>query len=110
MTVAQMRARSKWVTRRDVNTWQRLKVGDFVMAIEKGMGLKPGEKQVELYPIEIRDIRIEKLSDITPEDVVKEGFPTWTTEQFLEFFLRERKKSSGELLVRRIQFREVIPF
>lgn len=40
LTIEQMRARTKTVTRR--KGWAFLKPGDLVWAVVKGMGLKPG--------------------------------------------------------------------
>lgn len=63
ITTKQMYAGTKDVTRR--LGWWNLKVGDVVMAVEKGMGLKKGEKVKRIYPIEIVSVSREPLQYIT---------------------------------------------
>ncbi len=48
LTTQQMQDRTKDVTRRV--GWWFLKPGDVIMAVEKGMGLKKGEKIKRMYP------------------------------------------------------------
>lgn len=62
MTIDAVRDRTKTVTRRHVDTWKTLKPGDRLTLIEKGMGLKPGQKQVVLAEVEIVDVRVEPLN------------------------------------------------
>lgn len=102
ITTEQMYAKTKSVTRR--LGWSFLKPGDIVMAVEKGMGLKKGEKIKKIYPIEIISIRGESLSNITLEDVAREGFPQMNVPQFVRMFA----KSHGcdvHTMVNRIEFR-----
>ena len=82
-TVSQMRDGSKTVTRRDPGTWANLEPGDRVLAIEKGMGLKKGERQTPIGVIEIVDNRVEHVADLTVDEVALEGFPGMTPEDFL---------------------------
>lgn len=107
LTTAQMRARTKDVTRR--YGWTFLKVGDVVLAVVKSMGLRKGEKVETLYPIEILDVQREPLSAITmhPLDVVREGFPHLTSAQFVAMLCKHSGKSPDEL-VTRIVFQEFI--
>ena len=56
ITVDAVRARTKTVTRRHASTWATLKPGDRLTLIEKGMGLKRGEKQVVLAEVEVEDV------------------------------------------------------
>ena len=63
LTIEQVRSQTKWVTRRI--GWDNLKAGDRLQPIEKGMGLKKGERQTLLgSPIEVVSIRKEAISAI----------------------------------------------
>ena len=80
MTIDAVRDRSKTVTRRHVDTWKTLKPGDRLTLIEKGMGLKPGEKQVVICEVEVVDVRVEPISLMSSDvrygrqEVKLEGF------------------------------------
>jgi hypothetical protein len=106
-TLAQFNARTKTVTRRD-GWWDeeknepRVKRGDIITGIQKGMGLQKGERQVVLHDIEVLNARREELGAITPEDVAREGFPGWTCEQFISFYGRP-----SDHQVTRIEFRHL---
>jgi phosphoribosylglycinamide formyltransferase 2 len=77
-----------FVTRR--MGWWSLVPGDLLQPIYKGMGLKKGEKQQLLgCQIEVVEAYAESLDAITHLDVILEGFPTWTPEQFVEFFCKK---------------------
>lgn len=82
MTTAQMNARTKTVTRRF--GWWNLKPGDIVCAVEKGMGLKKGEKLKRLGYIRIISTRTEPLDAITQEDCIREGFPDYSPGMFTD--------------------------
>lgn len=87
MTTPQVEDRSKTVTRRATTTWRKLKVGDRVTLIEKGMGLKRGEKQRVLAEVEIVSVRIEPLGKIAdPGELSAEGFPDATPAWFRSFW------------------------
>lgn len=96
---------TKDVTRRLY--WQKLKAGDHLMVVEKTMGLKKGEKVVKLGEIEVINVRREPLLTITQEDVVREGFPDWDEQQFIDFFCQVNKFDSRDD-VTRIEFRKVM--
>ena len=103
LTIEQVRSQTKWVTRRI--GWANLKAGDRLQPIEKGMGLKKGESQTLLgCPIEIVSIRKEPIEAITPSDVVAEGFPDWTTAEFIEFIC-VKNKCKPDTIVNRIEFK-----
>ena len=102
ITTEQMYAQTKSVTRR--LGWSFLKPGDVVMAVEKGMGLKKGEKVKQIYPIEIVSIRGERLSDITLEDVAREGFPQMNVPEFVRMFAKSHGCDVHEC-VNRIEFK-----
>jgi hypothetical protein len=102
ITTEQMYAKTKTVTRR--LGWSFLKPGDIVMAVEKGMGLKKGEKIKKIYPIEIVSVRGEYLSSITIEDVAREGFPQMNVPQFVRMFAKSHSCDVNEV-VNRIEFK-----
>src|SRR5882672_6000358 len=60
LTTAQFRNRSKSVTRR--HGWRDLEPEDELMGVERGQGLKKGEKVVKLGAIRVDDVRMEKLN------------------------------------------------
>lgn len=101
MTKEQIIARTKTVTHR--YSWKFLKVGDILQGVEKGMGLKFGEKAVKLALIRVTKCHWEPLADITQEDVIKEGFPDWTPEQFIQFIYDNYGKHPCEK-IHRIEF------
>lgn len=101
-TIEQMRARTKTVTRRI--GWEHAEPGMRITAIEKGMGLRRGERQVVLGEIEVVSVRRERLADITADDVAREGFPGWTPAQFIELF-----GAPPERVVTRIEFKHCDP-
>lgn len=73
MTIDAVRARHKTVTRRHPDTWRTLWPGDRLTLVEKGMGLPKGAKQVVICEVEVTDVRIETLGDISSAEVDKEG-------------------------------------
>ena len=101
LTEAQLLDGSKDVTRR--LGWKNLRVGEIVIAIRKGMGLRPGEKQVVIGMIQIRAVTREPLCRITQDDCRREGFPRMTPTVFVTFF-RAANGCSAEDEVTRIEF------
>ena len=108
LTTAQFEARTKTVTRR--KGWATLCPGDVVMGIEKGMGLRKGQKVRRLHPIRIASVRREPLNAITWADVVREGFPEWSVQQFIDLY-RRANGGPADQPVTRIEFEhlEVTP-
>ncbi len=104
LTKQQMRDEIKDVTRR--LGWWFLKPGDIVNAMEKCQGLKKGEKQVLIYPIEIISTRSEPLFFITQKECVREGFPDMTPFGFVEMFCRANNCLSTAK-INRIKFRRL---
>ena len=86
LTTQQFLDGSKTQTRR--LGWLHVKVGDVLNAIEKGQGLKKGEKVKRLGQIRVTAVRREPVFLITPEDVVKEGFPKMSPHEFICFFVK----------------------
>jgi len=124
MTTAQFKDRSKTVTRR--LGWgcviQALKQGRpfKLMGCEKCMGRKVDEPLVRLGPIEIVSAHWEPLQRMIDDPVygkaecVREGFPDWTPEQFVQFFCKGHKLPDGRpctpaSLVNRMEFRYLDP-
>ena len=83
-TTAQVRARTKTVTRR--LGWRWLQVGTLLWAVEKGRGLKKGERVKRLALIRVVGVNVEPLQEITLRDVIREGFPGWTPADFVRRF------------------------
>lgn len=102
---------SKTVTRR-LGWWDkkadvpRLEPGERFMGVRKGMGLKKGERQVELGPSVCVDSRRERLDAITPEDVISEGFPDMTPAEFVAMFCAANR-CQPDTVITRIEFRRV---
>lgn len=105
-TVPQMRARTKFVTRR--YGWWFLKPGDRVQAVEKCMGLKKGEKVKKICVIQVFSTQATVLNAITHGECIAEGFPEMSCRD-----LRELIKSMCPphiekwWIVNRIEFRYV---
>jgi len=76
--------RRKTVTRR--LGWVFAKPGDRLTLCRKVMGRKKGESLVRLAEVELVAVDRQRLVDIEPADVAREGFPDWTPAQFVEFF------------------------
>lgn len=106
LTTRQVREQSKTHTRR--LGWAFLKSGDVVMAVEKGQGLKKGDRVTRLGRIEIVSIRHERLDRITQEDVAREGFPELTPAAFVDMFARANMCWVG-VMVAVIEFRYLDP-
>lgn len=92
-TTEQVRAEIKTETRRlgwweDKNGRRLVKPGDTLTLCEKVMGRRQGEPLVRICDVLVTDVRRERLCDITPEAVVAEGFPGWSTDMFIVFFTR----------------------
>jgi len=104
ITTQQMRERKKTVTRR--MGWSFLKEGEIIAAIEKGQGLKKGEKVVHIGKIKIISIRAEYLSEITLDEVKREGFPEMNVPQFIHMFCKANH-CEPHTLVNRIEFERI---
>ena len=104
MTVPQIKARTKTVTRRQ--GWANVKAGDVLMAVEKAQGLKKGEKVQRLGPIRVIDVREERIQDMTDADCVLEGFPELTRIGFILMYC-QANKCYAHHYCRRIEFEYV---
>lgn len=101
MTTDQIKDRSKTVTRRF--GWHFLEPGDEICAVEKAMGLRKGEKINRLAMIRIKSTRFEPLNEITQSDVIAEGFPYLSPEEFVQM-LADHYKIPPHVTVNRIEF------
>lgn len=105
LTTPQFLDGSKDVTRR--LGWWNLKAGDRLMAVEKAMGLKKGEKMKRLGVIEVISATAEPLAAMAEADVKREGFPDWTRADFINFFTEKNPKCGPFTTVMRIEFKKV---
>ncbi|RTL31261.1 MAG: ASCH domain-containing protein [Rhodocyclaceae bacterium] len=102
ITEPQLLDGSKTVTRR--LGWKTLKPGDRLLAVDKAMGLKRGERSKILGEIEILDVRREPLREITQDDVNREGFLHLVRHEFIEMFC-QAMSCTRDTEVTRIEFR-----
>jgi len=101
MTTEQVENRVKDVTRRF--GWWFLKPGDVVNAVQKAMGLRPGEKVVRICQIRIIGTRPEPLNAITKEECRREGFPELEPEDFV-LMLTKHYRCDPQEIVNRIEY------
>lgn len=103
-TIPQMLAGEKTVTRRDPFTWQKLRPGDNVLAVEKAMGLPKGAKQTPIGVIKIVSNEIVPFVNILlPYEAHLEGFES--VEAFLDAWQSlHGKQTWAGTKVRRIEF------
>jgi len=91
-TTEQILRQTKFETRR--LGWADLKPGEVFCAIEKGQGLKKGQKVRRLMVLICRSNRQQVLNRITSTAVVREGFHDLTTKEFVAQFCRLNKCAS----------------
>lgn len=107
LTKEQMINQTKTVTRR--NGWSNLKEGDLIQPVEKCMGLKKGEKQILIgQPIKIKSISVQRLYQITIDDLNREGFPWMNKETFISMYCKANKCDRNQQ-VNRIEFEFINP-
>jgi len=105
LTTPQFLDGSKDVTRR--LGWEKLKAGDLLCAVKKGMGLKPGEKVERLGMIRVLSVRREPVHSIMLDDVTREGFPGWSRQQFIDFFCKSHRPCEPHWDITRIEFERI---
>ncbi len=105
LTTQQVKDRTKSVTRRF--GWAFLKPNEKVRAVEKAMGLRPGEKIQRLCVIKIISTRWEPLKMITKEDCILEGFPDMEPEEFVEMICKHYPGKNPDSEINRIEFEYV---
>jgi hypothetical protein len=94
LTTQQILDRTKTVTRRV--GWLTLQPGTRIQAVEKSQGLRKGERVKRLAVLRITDVRREPLQAITADDVVAEGFPGMSVEEFISMFCRSHRVPVAE--------------
>ena len=110
LTVPQVRARAKFVTRR--LGCKDAKPGMMVQAVDKVMGFRKGQHPVKLDVIRFVDVRFEPLRRLLDEpeygaeEMVLEGFPDWAPSVFVEM-LCIGSCCTPETIVTRIKFEYV---
>lgn len=102
LTTQQILSRTKTVTRRF--GWAKLQPGTILQAVEKGMGLKRGEKAVKLCLIKVKSVKQEPLNVITKDELIKEGFPDITTAEFIKMIMKHYNLKESSILINRIEF------
>lgn len=80
---------------------------DYVMGIEKGMGLKKGQKQHELGPFRVLEAWREPLNVIDADEVRREGFPGMSPPEFIDMFIRANR-CAWDNWVTRIGFKRIV--
>lgn len=110
LTTKQMLDRTKTVTRR--HGWAQLKPGTLLQAIEKGQGLRKGEKVRKIGVIRVLSVEPEALGELVgteygDAEARREGFPDKTGEQFFEMFCQFHEDCCADTIVTRIEFEHV---
>jgi hypothetical protein len=88
MTTDAVRDQTKTETRRHVDTWKNLRVGDHLTLVEKAMGLRRGEKQVVLAEVVVIAVDVVTLVNITSAGIRREGFipAEWTVMRWAQWW------------------------
>lgn len=108
LTQAQIRARTKTVTRR--LGWESLKPGTVLMGAEKCQGLGKGGKIKPLGLIRVTHVRREPLRRMVEDtaygyaETEAEGFPGRSPQGFIGFFCKSHKGCTPDSEVTRIEF------
>lgn len=102
LTESQVRARNKTVTRR--MGWHVLRPGDRLTLCRKVMGRRRGEPLVRIVDVRVLAVRRERLDEITPDEVLAEGFPEMSPAEFVEFFCGTHKGCTPDSEVTRIEW------
>lgn len=107
MTKDQVRAGTKTVTRR--LGWEWLKPGTMLRGVEKGQGLKKGEKMKAIREILVLDVRREPLMRLYEtgygaSECTKEGYPGLNPLDFVAHFCVVNRPCQPNWLVTRIEF------
>jgi len=107
LTKAQIRNRSKTVTRR--LGWKTLQPGELLQGIEQGQGLPKGARVKKLAVVRVVNVRQERLEAIAwePNGTAREGFPEMRPDAFIRMFCQTHKPCLPETLVTRIEFEYV---
>lgn len=107
-TTSQVKAGIKDVTRR--LGWKNLKPGQVLYAIEKGQGLKKGERVKYICLIKVVSVRRESLDRMITDPAYgrmecwREGFPSKSPSNFIAMFCRSHKPCVPSTIITRIEF------
>ena len=101
LTTRAVRARTKTHTVR--NGWTHAQPGDTIRAVVKATGLRRMQALETLATIRITSVERRPLQSITTAEVTREGFPNWTTEQFISW-LSQRLKCSPSLVLTFLEY------
>jgi hypothetical protein len=105
LTQRQVRDQTKTVTRRQ--GWKWLTPGTLLQPVEKGQGLKKGEKVQRIGPpIRVVSVGQDPLYTVDPEECRKEGFPNMKPSAFVSFYCEHNKCGRNDS-VTRIEFEYV---
>lgn len=104
LTERQLLCGHKTVTRR--LGWKTLKAGDELLAVDKCMGLKKGQRQRVLGKLRVVSVRREPVSVANEAEARLEGFPHMTGGEFVRFFCSSMK-CEPTTEVTRIEFERV---
>ena len=104
LTTDQIRNKTKTVTRRF--GWWGLKSGTIINACVKCQGLKKGEKIEKICQIRIVKSNMETLNAITKNECIKEGFPEFEPQDFVDMIVKHYKCWSNTN-INRIEFEYV---
>lgn len=102
LTEPAVAARAKTVTRR--LGWRMLEIGERLTLCRKVMGRKPGEPVVRVAEVYVVNLRRERLDAITPDEVIREGFPLMSPADFIAFFT-QHMRCPPDVEVTRIEWR-----
>lgn len=108
LTKPQFRNKTKTVTRR--LGWKNVKPGQVLQGVEKQQGLKKGEHVRPMGMIRVKSVRREPLRRLILQrsygkrEVIKEGFPNMTPEEFVRFFLATHKRVTLDTDLTRIEY------
>jgi hypothetical protein len=83
-----------------------LKPGELLRAVDRCMGFRKGEHPRQIAMLRVVSVRLERLHSITQADVIREGFPKMSPEEFIAFF-RKHMKCAPDEQVTRIEFEYV---
>lgn len=90
LTTKQVKEKTKDITRRQ--GWANLKAGTLLQPVEKGMGLKKGEKVKKIGGlIRVISNTSAPIEGICKSDVIREGFPNFKPSQFVEMYCKHNK-------------------
>lgn len=89
LTTQQMRQETKFETRRI--GWKNARIGDRIIAIEKGQGIPKGGRVVPIGVIELVWVHREILGAVDRPACIREGFPNMMVWEFLEMFGKGRR-------------------